>query len=292
MVCCNTFHKTNRSLDKDILNKLFKEPRGNKYFYGEIFVTSDKIGPDSSRQGLAAGEAADALISQLRKYFKDVLYQLYTKANKYKGHIKNIRDYVEKIETSEQSVKPILAEQLENSVEKFQKATVPTASVEINDIIDIFKQEYEKDLSRRVTDILVNYGKHKPAKADPQPAVVPKPQPTEVSEPQPAAGPEPQPTAGPEQQSKSKAVPTPVPGPTQPSTSSQQPSHAPKQPKQQKKAADVFSELILAGYTDKEVELLRKAYKYMGYVCTCQEKKKFDSYLEWAIKSIVKEDTH
>lgn len=154
------------------------------------------------------------------------------------------------------------------------------------------KQEYEKDLSRRVTDILVNYGKHKPAKADPQPAVVPKPQPTEVSEPQPAAGHEPQPTAGPEQQSKSKAAPTPVPGPTQPSTSSQQPSHAPKQPKQQKKAADVFSELILAGYTDKEVELLRKAYKYMGYVCTCQEKKKFDSYLEWAIKSIVKEDTH
>lgn len=277
----------NISLDKDILNTLFKEPRGNKYFYGEIFITNDKIEPDSSRQGLAAGEEADALRSQLRKYFKDVLYQLYTRANKYKGQIKNIREYVDKIGKSEQTVRPILAGQLQLAVEKFQKATEATASVEINDVIDIFKKTYNKELSQKVTDILINYGNHKLTAPTPQPSPsqvpqnkptstsAPKPTPTSTPEPTPASTPEPAPALTPE--------PTPASTPTPPAT--------PPSQKPSKKTADVFANLSMAGYTDKEVALLRKAYKYMGFVCTSSEKKKLAKYMEWAVKNIVNEET-
>lgn len=277
----------NISLDKDILNTLFKEPRGNKYFYGEIFITNDKIEPDSSRQGLAAGEEADALRSQLRKYFKDVLYQLYTRANKYKGQIKNIREYVDKIGKSEQTVRPILAGQLQLAVEKFQKATEATASVEINDVIDIFKKTYNKELSQKVTDILINYGNHKLTAPMPQPSPsqvpqnkptstsAPKPTPTSTPEPTPASTPEPAPALTPE--------PTPASTPTPPAT--------PPSQKPSKKTADVFANLSMAGYTDKEVALLRKAYKYMGFVCTSSEKKKLAKYMEWAVKNIVNEET-
>ena len=47
----------------------------------------------------------------------------------------------------------------------------------------------------------------------------------------------------------------------------------------------------MAGYTDKEVALLRKAYKYMGFICTSSEKKKLAKYMEWAVKNIVNEET-
>ena len=54
--------KHNISLDKNILNAYFREARGNKYFYGEIFISNSKIVPDSGRQGLAASEESDAHI--------------------------------------------------------------------------------------------------------------------------------------------------------------------------------------------------------------------------------------
>lgn len=277
----------NISLDKDILNTLFKEPRGNKYFYGEIFITNDKIEPDSSRQGLAAGEEADALRSQLRKYFKDVLYQLYTRANKYKSQIKNIREYVNKIEKSEQTVRPILVGQLQLAVEKFQKATEATASVEINDVIDIFKKTYDEELSQKVTDMLINYGNHKPTAPTPQPSPsqVPQNKPTSTSAPKPT------PTSTPEPTPASTPEPTPAmtPEPTPASTST--PPATPPSQKPSKKTADVFANLSMAGYTDKEVALLRKAYKYMGFICTSSEKKKLAKYMEWAVKNIVNEET-
>lgn len=269
----------NISLEKNILNSLFKEPRGNKYFYGEIFITNDKIQPDSSRQGLAAGEEADALRNQLQKYFKDILHQLYTRANRYKGQIKNISEFVGKIENSGPSTKPLIAEQLRIAVEKFQKTTEPTAIDEINDIIDIFKKTYDKELSQKVTDMLINYGKRNPATSAPKLTTAPQPTPASVQEPTPMPTPTPQHL--PTQHTTPASQPSPVPQPTL-----MMPNNKP-----QKKAADVFAGLSVAGYTEKEVALLRKAYKYMGFVCTISEKKKLEKYMEWAIKNIIKENT-
>lgn len=281
----------NISLDKDILNSLFKEPRGNKYFYGEIFITNDKIEPDSSRQGLAAGEEADALRKQLRKYFKDVLHQLYNRASKYKGQIKNIRDYVDKIEKSNQSVKPMLAEQLQHAVDKFQKATEPSATDEINDIIDIYKKIYNEELSQEVTKILINYGNHNQTATASGPGPKPKQTTEEESEPadksEPEPGSETEDKSGPGENSESAPGKKKAPEPEQ---EKETPSTPPKH-KSQKKADDVFTDLSIAGYTEKEIALLRKAYNYMGFVCTISEKKKLARYMEWAVKNIVKEET-
>ena len=89
--------KHNISLDKNILNTCFKESRGNKYFYGEIFITNDNIVPDSGRQGLAAGEEADALIKEIKRYFAETLRPVYYKANKMKTALNKAGEVIGKI---------------------------------------------------------------------------------------------------------------------------------------------------------------------------------------------------
>lgn len=147
--------KHNISLDKNILNSLFREARGNKYFYGEIFIANDNVMPDSGRQGLAAGEEADALKKQLKSYFSNVLYSLYTKANKLKTSLKRIGEKIEKIETAkEPAAIKILSEDLEKFVDAFKNTVVSDAKDEIRDIYEIYNDKYEKEYSSKVASIL------------------------------------------------------------------------------------------------------------------------------------------
>lgn len=147
----------NISLDKNILDPLFRESRGNKYFYGEVFITNDNIRPNSARQGLAPGKEADALMEQLRKYFNNVLHSVYYRANKLKNLLSKVGATADRIETSKEEVRRTLASQLENIVDDFQKALNRTGNDEVNDIIDIYAQKYKGELEEKVSSLILTY---------------------------------------------------------------------------------------------------------------------------------------
>lgn len=135
--------KHNISLEKNILNSCFKETRGNKYFYGEIFITNDNIVPDSGRQGLAASEEADALINAIKQYFTSVLKPLYYRANKLKSSLNKIGDIVEKLDDpSFRDARGPLLDKLKEYVEEFNKATITDGSEEIDDVVSLYKKKY------------------------------------------------------------------------------------------------------------------------------------------------------
>lgn len=268
--------KHNISLEKNILDSLFREPRGNKYFYGEIFITNENIEPDSGRQGMAAGEEADALREQLRTYFKDVLYKVYTKANKYKSDLKNIRETVDRFDTAiDSAAKPMIADKLHELINKFNKATEPSAINEVNDIINIYKKQYKKELNQKVTNIIEHYGR-KPPTPIPSPA-----QPTP-----PPSVPNTAPTSASASTPKPSSLPSPQPVPP-PSPRSLPGSPSPKP---RSKPTDMFASLTNSGiYTEKEIVLLRQVYKFMGYICSPAEKKKLTELMQWAINNIINE---
>ena len=142
-------------MDKNILNSCFKESRGNKYFYGEIFITNDNIVPDSGRQGLAAGEEADALIAEIKRYFADTLHQVYYRASKLKTALKDARDFVNRLNNPEFEKATIqLAAKLQEHIDKFNKAATPNGKEEIDDIISIYKNKYNVELKAEVEKFL------------------------------------------------------------------------------------------------------------------------------------------
>lgn len=284
----------NISLDKNILNPLFKEARGNKYFYGEIFITNDKIEPDSGRQGMAAGEEADALKSQIREYFKNILHQVYTKANKYKTLLDKIRGYVEKVnKTNVISAKKAIAHQMRVTyLKEFLKNIDEGSNIaEVNDVIAIYKQEYEEKLSEQVSNILLAYDPQTGSEA-PQPTT--KPTEGKTNEGKSEDNQDGGASAGegnvePETGKTSPSNPNP---PIQPpiisSDPPQNPPRPPRPPKTPKKPKDPIEPLIKSGkYSEEQVSLLREVYKFMGYICNNSEKKKLANLIEWAVNNIV-----
>ena len=147
--------KHNISLDKNILNSCFKEPRGNKYFYGEIFITNDNIVPDSGRQGLAAGEEAEALMTEIKKYFANTLHQVYHRANKLKKSLDHMKEVIEKINnpTMAEAVLP-LTKKLQEHFNEFNKLASQDEKEEINDIIAIYQNKYNSKLKTEVEKYL------------------------------------------------------------------------------------------------------------------------------------------
>lgn len=146
--------KHNISLDKNILNEYFKEARGNKYFYGEIFISNSKIVPDSGRRGLAASEEADALIKTIKEYFC-ILHLVYNKASRLKSKLKSIMDAVDSIKgKTDPAVIKILVDKLRVTVKEFEKFSTYDSHEEVNDVISIYKRKYEQNLKNEVDKLL------------------------------------------------------------------------------------------------------------------------------------------
>lgn len=83
--------------DQNLLSggSLWKEERGNSYFYGEFFVTHASIVPNGARDGLVPTPETNALYTKLREYFES-LKNLYTKANEAKKSIDKIKEGVDR----------------------------------------------------------------------------------------------------------------------------------------------------------------------------------------------------
>lgn len=82
--------------DDDVLTPLFKEPRGNYYFVGEVFAVNKALIPNSQRNYFNENEARVAFEDELRTYFYDVLHKLYYDANRIKNAFKRQEDYFNK----------------------------------------------------------------------------------------------------------------------------------------------------------------------------------------------------
>lgn len=280
--------KHNISLDKNILNTCFRESRGNKYFYGEIFITNDNIVPDSGRQGLAAGEEADALITEIKKYFSETLRQVYYRANKMKTALNKAGEVVGKLNNPEFANASIpLSKKLQEYIDDFKKATVPDNKEEINDIIAIYVNKYNSELKAGVDKYLAPQQPVVKEEPDILDLVTAKPtnvNPTEttpVTPPQSPRTPEEKPRV---KRPNNNPPPQPkveIPDKTKPVTPT--PS-APNQPKS--KVDEILSLLEGTSYTQEQVAVLKRVFSTMLVVCPSSNRKNVIQLMEIAVNNL------
>lgn len=278
--------KHNISLDKNILNSCFKESRGNKYFYGEIFITNDNIVPDSGRQGLAAGEEADALMAEIKRYFANTLRQVYYRANKLKTALNKASEVVGKLNNpSFSNAAGPLTEKLQEHIDEFNKAATHDEKEEINDVIAIYRNKYNSELRVKVEKYLTPQQKTQNAEQDILDMVTD----SAVSEPiTPTPQYKPQSLFTPEVSSETK--PTPTPYPKQPTATPSTPQvitpkpQTPYQPKS--KVDEILSSIEGKNYPPEQVDLLKKVFSTMLVVCSSSQKKSVIQLMEIAVKSL------
>ena len=278
--------KHNISLDKNILNTCFKDSRGNKYFYGEIFITNDNIVPDSGRQGLAAGEEADALIAEIKKYFSETLRQVYYRANKMKSALNKAGEIVGKLNNPEfaSAVGP-LTKRLQEHIDEFRKVTVQDNKEEINDVIAIYVDKYNSELKAEGEKHL--YPHQSICETEPDILdMVAEPMANEPVEPIPPAKPQNiiTPEVAPEikpTSSRSSKQPSVTPNiPT--SISSKQ--KTPPPPKS--KIDEILFPLEGKNYNSEQVDLLKKIFSTMLVVCPSSQKRSVIQLMEIAVNSL------
>lgn len=93
----------------------FQQPRGNKYFNGEINILHPDIIPTTDRSDLAPTDLALKLKDYIRDFFNNELQKCYEEANKSKNNIKHIFDTKNKIDN-------LNREALEGTITEEQKS--------------------------------------------------------------------------------------------------------------------------------------------------------------------------
>lgn len=286
--CCGIrLRKHNISLDKNILNDSFKEPRGNKYFYGEIFITNDNIVPDSGRQGLAAGEEADALMAEIRRYFSDVLHLVYHRANKLKKSLDRTRELVEKLNNTSipDAIAP-LKKRLHDNIDDFNKIITPDVKDEINDIISIYRNKYNSELKSEVEMYLAPQQTIHEIEPDildmvaQSPIAIPAESYSVAETPIPI-------TVSTHSQVVSVSKPTNQQTLTPPNTKPTIPiksQTAKNQPKS--KVDEILSSLDGKEYTPEQVAILKRVFSTMLVVCSSSNKKNVILLMEAAVNSL------
>lgn len=81
--------------DDNVLTKLFREPRGNYYFIGEVFAVDKELIPNSQRNYFNENPARVMFEKKLRNFFYDELHRTYHKANEMKNMYKKHEKYVD-----------------------------------------------------------------------------------------------------------------------------------------------------------------------------------------------------
>ena len=81
----------------EILAPLFREPRGNGYFVGEVFTVSHDLIPNSQRNYFNENKARICFERSLSDFFDHSLHHLYYGANKTKNDYKHLEEYASAI---------------------------------------------------------------------------------------------------------------------------------------------------------------------------------------------------
>lgn len=278
--------KHNISLDKNILNTCFKESRGNKYFYGEIFITNDNIVPDSGRQGLAAGEEADALITEIKKYFSETLRQVYYRANKMKTALNKAGEVVGKLNNPEfANAAAPLTKKLQEHIDEFKKATVKDSKEEINDIITIYINKYESELKAEVDKYLAP---KQPVVEEVSDILDMLAKPTVHTPTEPVAVVKPQSTITPETETQTKSGNNPVAQPKEKSSDTQKPitPTPPSSNRPKSQVDEILSSLEGKNYSPEQVAILKRVFSTMLVVCSSSNKKNVILLMEAAVNSL------
>lgn len=273
--------KHNISLDKNILNACFKEPRGNKYFYGEIFITNDNIVPDSGRQGLAAGEEAEALMLEIKRYFSDTLRQVYYRANKLKTALNKIAEVVSKLNNPDfSSASGPLTNKLQEHFNEFNKLTSQDEKEEINDIIAIYQNKYNSKLKAEVEKYLAPHKETQEKTQDILDIVIE----TSANEPDTTTTIETHISPTPKQpEKKNVSTPSPKQPPIEPNPHTLRPTPTPQSRTQ---VDELLSSLEGKNYSPEQIAILRQVFKTMLVVCSSSDKKKILQLMEIAVNSL------
>ena len=273
--------KHNISLDKNILNACFKEPRGNKYFYGEIFITNDNIVPDSGRQGLAAGEEAEALMLEIKRYFSDTLRQVYYRANKLKTVLNKISEVVSKLNNPDfSSASGPLTNKLQEHYTEFNKLVSQDEKEEINDIIAIYQNKYDSKLKAEVEKYLAPQKETQEKTQDILDIVIE----TTANEPDTPTTIETHNSPIPKQpEKKSVSTPSPKQPPIEPNP---QTLRSTPKPQTRTQVDEILSSLEGKNYSPEQIAILRQVFKTMLVVCSSSDKKKIIQLMEIAVNSI------
>lgn len=123
---------------------LWKEERGNSYFYGEIFVVHKNIVPNAARDGLAPTPEKEALYIELEKFFKG-LQVIYTKANAAKKAIEKIQDGAKKIAEAHNTTDRIALDNIDNKgVGVYDKLVKSATYAPLKHMLELYKDDYER----------------------------------------------------------------------------------------------------------------------------------------------------
>ena len=131
--------------DKNYLNQFHKEPRGNKYFYGEIHAVHSKLKPNSARDGLSPTPEAMCFQSLIKEKFY-YLYQLYHFASQMKTAA---RDFViakaEITQVPEFAIVPEVKQKWETAQKKLENTSNNTkAQTEAgHKVVEIYKKKLD-----------------------------------------------------------------------------------------------------------------------------------------------------
>lgn len=122
---------------------LWREERGNSYFYGELFVTHENIVPNAARDGLAPTPEKEALYAEITDYFKN-LTAIYTKANQAKNAIGKIREGVKRINDSRNANDHVANDYIDNKGKAVYSKLVKNATFPpMQRMLDLYKDDYE-----------------------------------------------------------------------------------------------------------------------------------------------------
>lgn len=123
---------------------LWKEERGNSYFYGELFVTHKNIVPNAARDGLAPTPEKEALYLGLETKFKE-LHGIYTKANTAKKAIEKIQDGAKKLEESNNATDRIAIDNINNKgIEVYKKLVNSASSLPMKHMLKLYEESFNE----------------------------------------------------------------------------------------------------------------------------------------------------
>ena len=172
----------------DQLSTLWKEKRGNNYFYGEFFVIHPNIVPNAARDGLAPYRETNILLDKLRTYF-DSLKTLYTRANEAKKSIDKIKEglaRMSKFGPNDYNARDLIENK---GIAKFTNLVNKASFAPIKRMLDLYKPDFDEaktsvEEARRNNQTSTTTP---PKKEDTQPTVIAEPtgntQPGEITQP-------------------------------------------------------------------------------------------------------------
>lgn len=278
--------KLNISLDTDILNGYFKEDRGNAYFYGEIFIDNDNIKPNSGRQGLSSGDETEALIKEMKTYFKE-LTKVYSKANTIKNKLQAIQkrydDYNEKKEILSQSEAEISLSYLNNDITTFKNTIDNTNySENVKDVCEIYLAKYNENLKDHIAALFA------PETTIPMPTTPAIQSSADSSKSKISSFTQENSSAtATTDTNTSVSTHTDIYQPTRPTTSTtpQVTTSIPSTNTTVKR--DAFQRLQEAGFSQHDIALSRRIFGYMNILCPPANKKLLEQLKEKTIDSLI-----